>query len=373
MKKASVAAILCALCLLLCACGADSAVSLVKDGAAQYIIVVPADAPDYWKADVQSFASELTSAVGADFSVADDSLPADGAACEILLGNVARAETEAFVTALEPGQYGYQVTGAKIVIAGRTYETNRLALQAFLRDLASYQTDGGIRLPGELCQIYKEDSLVKADGTEISYGTLKINCLGASNTKITKSRSKETIKDINYPALLAELLHCTVRNYGDSGTNIAKSAGRSDSYYERMTAMDKDADIIILQGEGNDATHKLPLGSVTDTDPTTFCGALRSVIAYIEETYPNGKLIILSGMSKKKQPDRPDHLTHEDFHAAFMAVCRDCGYEPHDFTLDEKIQPTVAAMMPDGLHMTPEACQRYSEIVAELIRDTLKK
>ena len=66
---------------------------------------------------------------------------------------------------------------------------------------------------------------------------LKINCLGASNTKVTVALDAEGNKvvhrDVNYPSLLAARLGCTVRNYGVSGTNIAVSDGREDSYFER--------------------------------------------------------------------------------------------------------------------------------------------
>jgi len=87
---------------------------------------------------------------------------------------------------------------------------------------------------------------------------LKINCLGASNTKVTVSLdadgNKVVHRDVNYPSLLAARLGCTVRNYGVSGTNIAVSDGREDSYFERKDGMDRDADIVIVSTYG-----RLPL------------------------------------------------------------------------------------------------------------------
>lgn len=199
---------------------------------------------------------------------------------------------------------------------------------------------------------------------------MKINCLGASNTEIIKSAECETIREVNYPVILGLLMRCTVRNYGKSGCNIAITDGRSDSYLERAPRMEKDADIVIFQGEGNDASHCLPLGEVGSTDVRTFCGAVGAVIDTIRREFPQARLIVLSGMNKGKPPKkRTDGLTHADFHRAFLAVCRSRGIEPHDFTADPEIQPDRPDMMPDGLHMSEKACSRYAGIVMGLIGD----
>ena len=198
---------------------------------------------------------------------------------------------------------------------------------------------------------------------------LKINCLGASNTRIIRGENGEKIKDINYPRILGLLLRCTTRNYGVSGTNIARCEDRADSYAERMPMMDRDADVVIFQGEGNDCSHCLPLGTPGDTDDTTFCGAVRTVIGYLRATFPQAKLIVLSGLDKKNPPKkRTDGLTHADFHRAFMETCRLCGAEAHDFTLDPQLRCDDPEAMPDGLHMSEKACRHYADTVADLIR-----
>ena len=196
----------------------------------------------------------------------------------------------------------------------------------------------------------------------------KINCLGASNTEIIKSAECETIREVNYPVILGLLMRCPVRNYGKSGCNIAPAEGRADSYLERAPQMDKDANVVIFQGEGNDASHCLPLGEVGSTDVHTFCGAVGAVIDTLRREYPAARLIVLTGMNKLRPPKkRTDGLTHADFHRAFLAVCASRGIEPHDFTLDPEIQPDRPEMMPDGLHMSEKACRRYAEIVRDLI------
>ena len=202
----------------------------------------------------------------------------------------------------------------------------------------------------------------------MDYSKLKINCLGASNTQVTKTEDKHTVWDVNYPSMLASLLHCEVRNYGASGTNIAADGQRTDSYYERAPLMDTDADVVILQGDGNDASHKLPLGTPGDSDPHTFCGAIAGCISVFREKMPGAKIVSVTGMKKLHQPERDDGLTHEDFHRAFIDTCRVCGVEPHDFGADPLLSWENPDIMPDGLHMSEKGCRHYVEVVAELIR-----
>ena len=199
---------------------------------------------------------------------------------------------------------------------------------------------------------------------------LIINCLGASNTQILIDNEGIKTKEINYPVLLGLRLRCTTRNYGKGGTNIAMQEGREDSYLERAPKMEHGADIIIVQGGGNDCSHCIPLGELDSTDPYTYCGGLRSLIRFIKSEYPESKLIISASMRKKKDPDkRTDGLKHLDFHNAFMAVSRSEGIEPINFYEDEVLDPFNLEAMPDGLHMSEKGCGHMADVFAEYIRN----
>ena len=204
-------------------------------------------------------------------------------------------------------------------------------------------------------------------------GKLKINCLGASNTRVTVSLDAEGNKvadrEINYPYLLSQRLGCTVRNYGVGGTNIAASDDRSDSYFERKDGMHEDADVIILQGEGNDANHNIPLGHVGDTDPHTYCGAVRSIIMWVRERYSSAGFIVLDGMKKAKIKRTVDSLGHADFHSAFVNVCALEGITPISFFDDPVLDPYDKSSMPDGTHMSRAACEHYADRVADAVKD----
>lgn len=201
------------------------------------------------------------------------------------------------------------------------------------------------------------------------YEELVINCLGASNTRILIDGDGVKRNDINYPSMLAEILNCTVRNYGVSGTNIAKQDGREDSYFERAELMEGGADVIIIQGGGNDASHCLPLGELGSDDPYTYCGALKVLIEKVKRSHPQAKIMVSTSMRKKRAPQkRTDGLTHRDFHNAFLSVCEKEAVELLDFYNDPCLDPFDAESMPDGLHMSEKACKYMAQVIADKIK-----
>jgi hypothetical protein len=199
---------------------------------------------------------------------------------------------------------------------------------------------------------------------------IKINCLGASNTRIVVTDGRESVRDVNYPVILGLLLRCTVRNYGVCGSCVALTGERTDSYLERLPAMDRDADVVILQGWGNDNHRDVPLGSPGDRCETSYRGALALCIERIRLLFPDAKLLVLSGLDRRLPPRvRPDGLTIDDFIGAFFETCRRCGAEPHDFFRDPLIRAADPSEMPDGVHMSETACRHYAEVTADLIKE----
>lgn len=196
---------------------------------------------------------------------------------------------------------------------------------------------------------------------------IKICCLGASNTRILVDGEGRKIKDMNYPTMLGLRLRTTVRNYGVSGANITPTDQRDDSYIERAPDME-ECDLVIVQGEGNDAIHGVPLGEAGDSTTDTYCGSVRSLIRLIREKQPKAKLLMLSGMRKKRQPVRADGLCHDDFHRAYLAVCSLEGLRVIDFYTDSELDPEIREAMPDGVHMSERACMHYADRLSGIIR-----
>jgi lysophospholipase L1-like esterase len=195
-----------------------------------------------------------------------------------------------------------------------------------------------------------------------------IICIGASNTRIIVDENGRHLSDMNYPTMLGLRLRARVRNFGVSGSNITPCDERTDSYIERVEQIDGDCDIVLLQGEGNDAVHGIPLGEAGDATPDTYTGAVRTLIRKLKQKFEGKTLIVLSGMKKKRAPVRTDGRTHDDFHRAFVQVCESEGALLVDFYTDEVLDPTNPEYMPDGVHMSERACMYYADKLSDIIR-----
>ncbi len=63
--------------------------------------------------------------------------------------------------------------------------------------------------------------------------------------------------------------------------------GNGDSYVKRLGQIDPNAkiDCVVVQLSTNDATMKLPLGELGDSDPQTVTGAMEWIIQYVRDTW----------------------------------------------------------------------------------------
>lgn len=98
-----------------------------------------------------------------------------------------------------------------------------------------------------------------------------------------------------YSTLIEKQCGIIAYNYGYSGSRIAVQGSAGDSTYDnamviRYANMIDDADYITVLGGINDANNQLPLGTLGDTDISTFYGALEVLITGLLTKYP-GKAI----------------------------------------------------------------------------------
>ena len=114
----------------------------------------------------------------------------------------------------------------------------------------------------------------------------KINFLGDSITEGVGATDPEAmyVNIVKHDAELAE-----ARNYGISGTRIARQSNDEGSAYcDRYKKMDDDADVVVVFGGTNDFGHgDAPLGTMADRTPDTFYGALHCLYTALTEKYPD--------------------------------------------------------------------------------------
>ena len=98
----------------------------------------------------------------------------------------------------------------------------------------------------------------------------------------------------------------TVVNCGISGTRFANQRDVPEDDYlnvnrftVRVDALPDDADLVVVFGGTNDHGHgNAPLGTMGDTDDSTFYGAAHYICNRLLERYPKGEVLLLTPLHR---------------------------------------------------------------------------
>lgn len=113
-------------------------------------------------------------------------------------------------------------------------------------------------------------------------------CLGDS---LTESNSRTTKHYFDY---IAEKTGIKTVNLGVSGTGYMRRKDINRAFYQRVSDIPEDADVITIFGSGNDLSSDQTLGTVTDTGTDTICGCINATIDAIYERIPLARLGIVT-------------------------------------------------------------------------------
>ena len=194
---------------------------------------------------------------------------------------------------------------------------------------------------------------------------MKINFLGDSITEGVGTSCPEC----RYVDLIAAECGCECRNYGISGTRIARqyhptvNNPRFDlDFPSRVDEMDPDADIIVVFGGTNDFGHgDAPIGTMADRTKDTFYGGLHELYTKLIEKYPEAKIVILTPLHRCNEDNpRGDGLKPQDvgtlkFYTNIIREVAEWYSLPVlDLFASSGMQPRVPIIqekyVPDGLH-----------------------
>ena len=107
-----------------------------------------------------------------------------------------------------------------------------------------------------------------------------------------------------WSALLAEKYWMNYQNKGLNGNGVLINNSSNSAMlpmYQRYTALPDDVDILFVMGGTNDYYKKAPLGTTSDTEATTFAGALNVLIEGMKEKYPNTLILFSTPYYKNEQ------------------------------------------------------------------------
>lgn len=120
----------------------------------------------------------------------------------------------------------------------------------------------------------------------------KVNCLGDSITYGAGGTS--------WTYFIGDLIGATeVRNYGIAGSSI-QDDGKNTGFINRYSAMDNDADLIIVWGGVNDhhwrTSSQYSFGDMGSTSNKTFYGALKNLCLGLKQKYPGKEILFITPM-----------------------------------------------------------------------------
>lgn len=187
-----------------------------------------------------------------------------------------------------------------------------------------------------------------------------INVLGDS---ITYGENLDAQSEA-WPEVLEKLCGATVHNYGVKATTIA--INNEDSFIERYTKMEADADLILVMGGTNDFGLATPLGDPQNLAPGCFYGGLNDLLSGLRARYPGVPVIFLTPMHREKEdiPNRQGLLL-VDYVEAIREVCQNQGVYMLDLYEEESLDFTdvMPLLMPDGLHPTAQGHKMLAEFI----------
>ena len=113
-------------------------------------------------------------------------------------------------------------------------------------------------------------------------------CVGDSLTEVN---SRTTM---HYHDYIANATGISIVNMGLSGSGYAKKADTNGAFYQRISDVPLDADVVTIFGSGNDASSGLDIGEPADSGTTTLCGCINTTIDNLIAILPTVSLGIVA-------------------------------------------------------------------------------
>lgn len=171
---------------------------------------------------------------------------------------------------------------------------------------------------------------------------LKINFLGDSITQGVGASTPEN----SYVSRFAQMTGAQVRNYGISGTRIARrkvpyaNPSFDQDFNSRYHLMDPDADVIVVFGGTNDYGHgDAPVGQMSDRTVWTFYGALHCLFTGLLERWPRSTIVIMTPLHR--ETEEYDSLRLQAFVDAIREVAEFYSLPVLDLWASSGLQPKV--------------------------------
>ena len=119
-----------------------------------------------------------------------------------------------------------------------------------------------------------------------------------SNKKWVVVGDSTTDKNVHTPNKyhywVAQDTGITVLDFGKSGTGFKRTEENNTAFYQRVSTIPTDADIVTIFGLGNDCSQNYTIGTINDNSEETWCGAVNKTIDIILQRCPLCNIALVS-------------------------------------------------------------------------------
>lgn len=204
----------------------------------------------------------------------------------------------------------------------------------------------------------------------------KLNFIGDS---ITEGAGVE-FGENRYVDRIASVTGAVCRNYGISGTRIARQKVPSDEprfdldFCSRYEEMDPDADAVIVFGGTNDCGHgDAPFGDMADRTVDTFYGAMHTLCRKLVEKYPDALIVFMTPLHRLNEEGyAPGRRDLRSYVQAIREVCEYYSLPVLDLYATYGVNPEIPVQMerfmPDGLHPNAAGHRLLTEQLGAFLR-----
>jgi len=201
------------------------------------------------------------------------------------------------------------------------------------------------------------------------YKNYILSCMGDSITYGYIPKSSGTQMEKPYPTLLQERLGFgKVNNYGISGSTVSNGENSYCSMFDRITEIDKDSNIVIFWGGGNDMARGCDIGNEGDTNPNTLYGALYQCGTYMNNNFPKAFKMMMTTL--------PTTLDKGEYHIVSDAIsytANKLNIPLLDMYHNSGFEDEMYLPISDGVHPTQEFVKNIMvPTIYKFIKDNAK-
>ncbi|MBO7735773.1 MAG: hypothetical protein J6S67_24610 [Methanobrevibacter sp.] len=158
------------------------------------------------------------------------------------------------------------------------------------------------------------------DTVATKWNGMKWAAIGDSLTQVNQTTTK------HYFDYIAEKTGITVVNLGEGGTGYMNSFGAHGPFYDRLSDIPNDTDVVTFFGSGNDiSTGSHPLGDVTDTGTDTICGCMNKTFDDLNTLYPTIKFGVITPTPWKNYPPYETNNDMAKYCEKLVEICHRRG------------------------------------------------